>query len=86
MINDFYIDEDAALDAVKRRAMFNVVHKLEWYRAGGEVSERQWGDIIGVLKVQSDALDLDYMRKWATELAVTDLLERALREAGLVTS
>ncbi len=132
LIDDYYIDRDAANDAVQRRAMFNVVHlqtmlkvdiyvltrrpfdresfrrrvlapledtvdahqysvdtpedtvlhKLEWYRAGGEVSERQWGDVVGVLKVQSDALDFEYMRRWAADLGVSDLLERAFEQAG----
>lgn len=59
-----------------------VLSKLEWYRMGGEVSERQWRDILGVLKTRADELDLDYLRKWAGELKVTDLLERALKELG----
>ena len=59
-----------------------VLHKLEWYRLGGGVSERQWGDVVGVLRVHAGALDLAYMRRWAAELEVNDLLERALREAG----
>ncbi len=58
--------------------------KLEWYRQGAEVSDRQWGDILGILKVQGQALDLGYARQWATSLEVADLLERALGEAGLV--
>lgn len=60
-----------------------VLAKLDWYRKGGEVSERQWRDVQGVMKVQREALDLVYLRRWATELGVTDLLERALAEAGL---
>ena len=60
-----------------------VLAKLEWYRAGGELSERQWGDIIGVLKVNARHLDLDGMRDRAAELAVLDLLARALTEAGM---
>ncbi|MFH1633289.1 MAG: hypothetical protein ABIG63_04655 [Chloroflexota bacterium] len=59
----------------------NVLAKLEWYRMGGEVSDRQWGDVLNVLKIQGERLDLDYLRKWAAELSVTDLLERAFREA-----
>lgn len=59
-----------------------VLSKLEWYRMGGEVSDRQWRDILGVLKVRAGELDLDYLRKWAWELQVTDLLERALKETG----
>ena len=58
-----------------------ILHKLEWYRAGGEVSERQWSDVIGVLQVQLGALDLDYLSRWASELGVADLLERALDTA-----
>ncbi len=57
-----------------------ILSKLEWYRMGGEVSDRQWRDIIGVLKTREGELDLDYLRKWANELQVTDLLERALHE------
>ncbi|MEW6288080.1 MAG: hypothetical protein AB1509_17855 [Chloroflexota bacterium] len=58
-----------------------ILSKLEWYRLGGEVSDRQWRDILGVLKVRAGELDLDYLRKWANELKVGDLLERALKEA-----
>ena len=50
---------------------------------GGEVSDRQWRDILGVLKTRSGELDLEYMREWADELKVTDLLKRVLKEAGL---
>jgi len=60
-----------------------VLRKLDWYRTGGEVSERQWGDVIGVLKVQAEALDRAYLAEWAVRLGVSDLLERALADAGL---
>jgi hypothetical protein len=33
-----------------------ILNKLEWYRMGGEVSDRQWNDILGVLKVQGTHL------------------------------
>ncbi|MDI6769873.1 MAG: hypothetical protein QMD04_09370 [Anaerolineales bacterium] len=58
-----------------------VLSKLEWYRMGGEVSDRQWRDILGVLKTRAGELELDYLRKWAGDLKVGDLLERALKEA-----
>jgi len=58
-----------------------ILAKLEWYRLGNEISDRQWRDILGVLKVQAGRLDLDYLRQWANELNVADLLQRALSES-----
>jgi hypothetical protein len=130
---DYYVDEDAVLEAIQNRRSFNLIHlatmvkvdvfakeptpfganemahaqpraldvmpgartfpvkspedivlrKLLWYRAGGEVSERQWSDIQGVLKLQGTALDREYLRRWASELGIADLLGRALDEASL---
>jgi len=57
-----------------------VLRKLEWFRLGGEVSERQWWDVVGVLKVSRRA-DREYLRSWATRLGVLDLLDRALTQA-----
>jgi len=59
-----------------------ILSKLEWYRMGGEVSDRQWRDTLGVLKTRTGELDIEYMRKWAAELHVSDLLERALKESS----
>lgn len=59
-----------------------VLAKLEWYRMGGEVSERQWRDIIGVLQVRVGDLDLPYLHHMAKTLNVSDLLEQALQEAA----
>jgi hypothetical protein len=53
--------------------------KLRWYKDGGEVSERQWTDIQGILAVNPD-LDFGYVRPWAARLGVTALLERAIEE------
>lgn len=58
-----------------------VLAKLEWYRRGGEVSDRQWRDLVSVLQVQQGRLDLAYLRKWAGELNVSDLLTTALGQA-----
>ena len=122
----YYRDLESALEAVRRRASFNLVHlasgvkldlfvlgaepfdreelsrsrnvhlpsapgrplrvksaedtilrKLQWYRLGGETSDRQWGDVLGVLQSQGEALDFDYLERWAKELGLDDLLERA---------
>lgn len=58
-----------------------VLRKLDWYRAGGAASALQWNDVIGVLRVQMERLDQDYLARWAAELHLADLLERALAEA-----
>lgn len=58
-----------------------VVHKLDWYRRGGRVSTQQWQDVIGVLRVGRDNLDMAYMRRWAAELDLAELLESAWTEA-----
>jgi len=57
-----------------------LLSKLDWYRQGGEVSENQWRDVIGILKVQAGRLDTAYLQKWAEELGISDLLLRARRE------
>jgi hypothetical protein len=129
--SEFYVSEDAALDAVHRRASFNLVHlqtvqkvdifvlgdglldrrqlegrtrvlvseapprelwvgsaedqilrKLSWYRAGGEVSDRQWRDVIGILSVQEGRLSIETLRAVAGDLDLSELLERAIAEAN----
>ena len=128
---EFYVSEEAALDAVHRLASFNLVHletvqkvdlfvlgddlldrrqlegrtrvlvsedpprelwvgsaedqilrKLSWYLAGGEVSDRQWRDVIGILAVQRGRLDMETLRAVASDLDLSELLERAFGEAN----
>jgi hypothetical protein len=54
-----------------------LLHKLVWYRLGNEISDRQWGDILGVLKIQGELIDGAYLDRWAAQLDVADLLARA---------
>ncbi len=129
--DSYYVDADMILDAIDRRASFNLVHletmvkvdvfirkarpwdveafsrclrraldvatgarefdittaediilhKLEWYRLGDGVAERQWRDVIGVIAVQDDALDWKYLEHWAAQLGLSELLDRARKEA-----
>jgi hypothetical protein len=60
-----------------------VLHKLLWYAEASGVSDRQWYDLQGVLRLQGRSLDLAYLRNWASRLGVADLLDRAFKEAGL---
>ena len=59
-----------------------LLQKLRWYRLGGGVSDRQWRDVQGILRVQAGRLDDERLRRGAKTLDVLDLLDRALREAG----
>lgn len=58
-----------------------ILAKLEWFRLGGELSERQWSDVTGLLETMSEKLDLDYLGDRAAELGVLDLLTRAVEES-----
>jgi hypothetical protein len=75
------LSADPVVQAYVSSAEDTLLAKLEWFRMGGESSERQWRDVLGVLKVQAGTLDLDYLRRTAIELNVEDLLERALKAA-----
>ncbi len=57
-----------------------VLRKLAWYRAGDEVADSQWRDVLGVLATSGAELDQGYLTEWAAKLGVTDLLARALSE------
>jgi hypothetical protein len=59
-----------------------VLQKLLWYRSAGGVSEKQWLDVLGVLKLQGLALERQYLEVWAESLGIKDLLNLALEEAG----
>lgn len=50
--------------------------KLEWYRVGNEVSERQWDDVTRLVKLNRDNLDWSYLESVADEIGVGDLLNR----------
>jgi len=122
---DYYVSRDAALDALSRRAMFNIIHleggrkadliirkdrtfsreefsrrcqidvegqvlsvaapediilsKLEWMK--GRESDVQYSDALGVAVAQWGSLDLEYLRKWAGQLGVEDMLAHLLKEA-----
>ncbi|MHC4394761.1 MAG: hypothetical protein ACYS1A_03830 [Planctomycetota bacterium] len=58
-----------------------ILLKLQWYRDGGCSSERQWNDVLGVLMLQAERLDLEYLNNWADNLQISELLKKAILEA-----
>ena len=60
-----------------------ILNKLQWYEIGGRVSERQWLDILGVIKIQRGLLDIDYLQQWARKLHLVELLEKAYQDSGI---
>lgn len=76
------ITADPPRSAFVKTAEDTVLRKLQWYRSGGEVSDRQWRDVLGVLMAVGEELDREYLHRWARRLGVSDLLERAEGETG----
>jgi hypothetical protein len=76
------IDQETGERMAFSTAEDTLLAKLRWYRRGNEVSERQWRDVLGILRVAGQILDGSYLSMWAGELGIADLLDRALREAG----
>jgi hypothetical protein len=76
------VGDDPGAELVLASPEDTVLQKLRWYRLGGEVSERQWRDVLGVLQVAGPKLDHAYVRHWAPRLRIEDLLERAIAESA----
>jgi hypothetical protein len=57
-----------------------LLQKLRWFQLGGGVSDRQWRDVIGIVRVQGSKLDIAYLQRQAPLLGVTGLLAQALAQ------
>ena len=57
-----------------------VLEKLAWYKLGGGASDRQWDDLLGILKVQAGRLDTGYIEHWAGALGLSDLWRQLLKD------
>jgi len=76
------VSREQTASMVLDTAEHSILRKLEWYRRGGEVSERQWRDVVAMLRIQGPALDRSRLDAWAERLGVVELLKRARAEAA----
>jgi hypothetical protein len=58
-----------------------IISKLVWRRESQ--SDKQWRDVLGILKVQREKLDFVYLRKWVEWFGVDEDWLRAKIEAGV---
>jgi len=80
--------KDTLEDDIKTEFYFSspediIISKIQWYELGGKVSERQWLDVIGVIKIQGDSLDKNYLQVWAKKLEIYELLKNAFNDAEI---
>ncbi len=63
-----------------------ILQKLLWYGMTQNKSDKQWRDILGILKLQQSELDFVYLEEWANILQLSKELEQALRESGFYSN
>ncbi|MBI2921078.1 MAG: hypothetical protein HYY18_08345 [Planctomycetes bacterium] len=76
------IDPETGATAFVTSSEVIVLVKLDWYRRGGGVGDRQWEDVKNVLKTDP-GVRLEYLREKAGPVGLVELLGRALKESGL---
>ena len=77
------LGDESPQDVFVKSAEDTVLRKLLWFRLGGEVSDRQWQDVRGIVGVQGDRLDVEYLTRSADQLRVRDLLDRVLTKGSI---
>jgi hypothetical protein len=60
-----------------------ILQKLVWFQMSQEQSQKQWRDILGVIKLQGEKLDFDYLALWSKNLGVKDNLQQGISASGL---
>ncbi len=76
------VDPTGSVELQVASAEDTILEKLVWYKRGGQTSDQQWSDVLGVATTRE--LDREYLREWAPKLGVADLLERLFGEAGQI--
>ena len=58
-----------------------ILQKLRWGK--GSKSEKQWRDVLGIIKLQAETLDYHYLTEWAENLDLVADLSEVLTQAGI---
>jgi len=74
------VDVESEFEAPIASPEDTILSKLEWYRLGNEISDRQWDDVTRVMKILGSAADHDYLKRNANDLNVADLLQKLMRQ------
>ncbi|TAF03133.1 MAG: hypothetical protein EAZ77_17810 [Nostocales cyanobacterium] len=95
---DIYITDNSpfAISQMNRRVLVDVegiptfwiasaediiLQKLRWGK--GSKSEKQWRDVLGIVKLQAENLDYAYLVEWAEFLDLVDEFSEVLNQAGI---
>ena len=77
------IDEELDIEYYFSSPEDVILAKLQWFEKGNRVSERQWLDILGVIKVQGKNLDTQYLIVWSKKLGLFSLLQKVFSECDI---
>lgn len=80
------VSEDPPATLWVGAAVDQVLRKLDWYRIGGGISDRQWRDVVAILRTQVEHIDRDDLVRTAAVVGLAGLLTRAARDAGVSLS
>jgi len=76
------VDSTGSVELQVASAEDTILEKLVWYKRGGQISDQQWSDVLGVATTRQ--LDREYLREWAPKLGVAEMLERLFGEASQI--
>jgi hypothetical protein len=58
-----------------------IISKILWMKETN--SEKQKEDVLGIIKVQKDNIDFGYLKKWAKELNIEDILKEIFKKSDI---
>jgi predicted Zn-dependent protease len=60
-----------------------ILQKLVWYKMTKGEPQKQWRNLLGVLKLQQENLDFNYLQNWGNNLGLISLLNLAFQQSGI---